>query len=323
MLPQMYSKIQQVRSPIKPSILDETARLHSVVLGTAESVGPAPALEEAYDPSSRKHLLEGSYPMEEAMVTEMEGFAALLTSYEVQVYRPEVLKDCNQIFARDIGFVVGETFFRSNILPLREAEFEALESLVAQIPTNHFQLCPKEVHVEGGDVMPWGEHLFIGTYTKGDYPDQITARTNQAAVDFLKEYFPEKEVKAFELRKSATVPHENALHLDCCFQPVGKDKAILCPDGFIDPKDAEWIRSYFGPENVFEVSAIEMAGMHCNVFSISPEVVVSEKNFVRLNTWLREQGFTVEPIKYSEISKQGGLLRCSTLPLLRQADEAN
>jgi N-dimethylarginine dimethylaminohydrolase len=315
----MYSKIQDVQSPIKPSISDETARLQAVVLGTAESVGPAPALDQVYDPSSRKHLLEGTYPKEEAMVAEMEGFASLLKSYEVQVYRPEVLKDCNQIFARDIGFVVGETFFRSNILPLREEEFEALQSLVARIPTEQFQMCPEEVHVEGGDVMPWRDHLFIGTYTQSDYPDQITARTNLAAVNFLNEYFPGREVKAFELRKSTTVPHQNALHLDCCFQPVGNDKAILCPDGFLNPQDADWIRSFFGSENIFEVSAIEMAGMHCNVFSISPEVVVSEKNFTRLNDWLREQGFTVEAINYSEISKQGGLLRCSTLPLLRHA----
>ncbi|MGB5498301.1 MAG: amidinotransferase, partial [Maribacter sp.] len=33
---------------------------------------------------------------------------------------------------------------------------------------------------------------------------------------------------------------------------------------------------------------------------------------------LREQGFTVEEIPYAEVSKQGGLLRCSTLPLIRE-----
>jgi N-dimethylarginine dimethylaminohydrolase len=53
------------------------------------------------------------------------------------------------------------------------------------------------------------------------------------------------------------------------------------------------------------------------VFSIAPDVVVSEKNFTRLNNWLRENGFTVEEIPYAEIAKQEGLLRCSTLPLIR------
>jgi len=57
--------------------------------------------------------------------------------------------------------------------------------------------------------------------------------------------------------------------------------------------------------------------MNSNVFSISEEVIVSEKNFTRLNTWLRNQGFIVEAIPYAEISKQEGLLRCSTLPLCR------
>ena len=57
--------------------------------------------------------------------------------------------------------------------------------------------------------------------------------------------------------------------------------------------------------------------MYSNVFSISPKVVVSEQNFLRLNNWLRAQGFTVEEIPYAEIGKQEGLLRCSTMPLIR------
>ena len=33
--------------------------------------------------------------------------------------------------------------------------------------------------------MPWGEYIFMGTYTGADYADYITARTNRAAVDFI------------------------------------------------------------------------------------------------------------------------------------------
>ena len=314
----MYSKINQVDALIRPSVTDETAPLKQVILGIADSPGPVPALEDLYDPSSRKHLLAGTYPQETDMIAEIKGFEKVLKSHGVEVFRPEVLQDCNQIFARDIGFVVGTTFFRSNILPLREEEFEAINHLIIRIPSEHYQECPANVHVEGGDVMPWRDHLFIGTYSAKDYPDQITARTNREAVEFLRDLFPDKEVMAFELRKSSTVPHQNALHLDCCFQPVGHNKAILCPDGFLNPGDAEWLKKFFGPENTFEVSAQEMAKMHCNVFSISPEVVVSEQGFTRLNVWLEAQGLEVERIKYSEIGKQGGLLRCSTLPLLRQ-----
>ncbi|MEM8848383.1 MAG: arginine deiminase family protein, partial [Bacteroidota bacterium] len=154
--------------------------------------------------------------------------------------------------------------------------------------------------------------------TGADYPDYITARTNKEAVEYLRGMFPHKTVKAFELRKSNTNAKDNALHLDCCFQPVGKDKAILHKNGFLVEEEYQWLVDFFGKDNIFEIDKEEMYQMFSNVFSISPEVVVSEKNFTRLNTWLRDQGFTVEEIPYAEIAKQEGLLRCSTLPLIRE-----
>ena len=133
----------------------------------------------------------------------------------------------------------------------------------------------------------------------------------------LKELFPQKNVKTFELRKSNSNPLENALHLDCCFQPLGQGKALLHDRGFLNAEDYEWLLNFFGKENVFEATAKEMSQMNCNVFSISDDVVISEQNFTRLNTWLVANAFTVEEVPYAEISKQGGLLRCSTLPLKR------
>ena len=53
------------------NIHDETSRLKAVVLGTAESSGPVPRPEEAYDPKSLEHILAGTYPSEEDMVREM------------------------------------------------------------------------------------------------------------------------------------------------------------------------------------------------------------------------------------------------------------
>ena len=60
-----------------------------------------------------------------------------------------------------------------------------------------------------------------------------------------------------------------------------------------------------------------MYNMNSNVFSISENVIVSEISFKRINNILRELGFIVEEIKFSEIAKMEGLLRCTTLPLHR------
>lgn len=300
------------------NIKDETSRLKAVVLGTAESSGPVPKPEEAYDPKSLEHILAGTYPKEADMIKEMDAFKNIFIKHGVQVFRPEVIENCNQIFSRDIAFVIDNKLIKANILPDREEEFEAILHVLEFIAPENILYPPDEVHIEGGDVMPWRDHVFIGTYTGHDYPDYITARTNWAGVEYITEMFPDKKIKSFELRKSLSDPKKNALHLDCCFQPVGKDKAILCKEGFLKEEEYHWLVAYFGSENIFEITSYEMYMMCSNVFSISPDVLVSERNFTRLNNWLREQGFTVEEIPYAEVSKQGGLLRCSTLPLVRE-----
>ena len=298
-------------------IQNETAPLKAVILGIAHENGPTPKLEDAYDPKSREHIKAGTYPLESNMIREMEGFASVLKKYGVKVYRPEIIRDCNQIFSRDIAFVIEDTLIKANILPDREEEYQAIKYIVDQIDPFKIVHPPKEVHVEGGDVMPWNEYIFVGTYTGSDYSDYITARTNQAAIDFLSDLFPHKMVKAFELKKSNTNPKENALHLDCCFQPVGNNRAILHKEGFLIASEYQWLKDYFGPENIFEITQEEMYEMNSNIFSISPTVVVSDERFTRLNEWLSDKGITVETIEYKEIAKQEGLLRCSTLPLIR------
>lgn len=298
-------------------ISNETSRLRAVILGTAESNGPVPKIEDCYDPKSIENIIAGTYPKEGDMVLEMAAFERVLKKYDVEVYRPKVIKDVNQIFARDIGFVIEDKFIRSNILPNRIEELDAINDVYHQVHPEHRITPPDEVHVEGGDVMPWNDYIFVGIYSGADYADFITARTNVQAVEFLRDLFPNKKVKSFELRKSNVDPKENALHLDCCFQPIGKDMAILHKNGFLIEEEYDWLVAYFGKDKVFEISKQEMYDMNSNIFSISEKVIVSEVGFLRLNAWLREKGFTVEEVPYAEIGKQEGLLRCSTLPLIR------
>ena len=310
-------KLCYIYNMLQLNIKNETSRLRAVILGTAESNGSIPRVEDCYDPKSVENVLAGTYPKEEDMIREMDEVAAVFKKYDVQVFRPEVIKDCNQIFSRDISFVIEDKIIRANILPDREREIQAIGYVWDQIDKKNSIVLPPECHVEGGDVMPWNDYIFIGTYSGENYPELITARTNMNAVNAIQKLFPNKTVKAFELRKSNTIAKENALHLDCCFQPIGKNKAIIHKNGFLIEREYNWLVNFFGKENIFEITKDEMYDMNSNIFSISEEVIISEKNFTRLNAWLRKNGFIVEEVSYAEISKQEGLLRCTTMPLIR------
>jgi N-dimethylarginine dimethylaminohydrolase len=302
---------------IQLHVTDEISRLRAVVLGTAISNGPIPNIEDAYDPKSAEHIKAGTYPKEEDMIRELEAVAAVFKKYDVKVYRPTVIENYNQIFCRDIAFVIDDKIIMANILPDRKREIDAIEHVWSQIPKENRIMLPEKAHIEGGDVMPWGDYIFVGTYYGDDYSNYITARTNMIAVNQLQKLFPNKKVKSFNLRKSNTVARDNALHLDCCFQPIGKGKCIIHKEGFLEEEEYQWLVNFFGKENCFQITKDEMYNMNSNIFSISPDVIISEQNFTRLNTWLRSEGFTVEEVPYAEIAKQEGLFRCTTMPLIR------
>lgn len=304
---------------MKLNIKNETGKLKSVVLGQPKSMGPVPALEESYDAKSYYSIEHNIYPKEEDIISEVTSFEAVLKKYDVEVLRPAIIKDYNQVFARDVAFVIEDKMIISNVIKDRADEQEAYRKIFEKVEWRKIINLPETAHVEGGDVIVWNDYLFIGTCYSEDYRSFKTARTNEYAIEILKEYFPKKRIIDLDLKKNDKIPYEGVLHLDCTFNPIGKDKCIIYKNGFVDESDYELIVDIFGEENCFNITDEEMFEMNPNIFSISPEVVVSDKTFTRMNNHLRDVwGFTVEEIPYREVSKMGGLLRCSTMPLVRE-----
>jgi N-dimethylarginine dimethylaminohydrolase len=242
----------------------------------------------------------------------------VLEKYNVNILRPKNIYGINQIFTRDIAFVIENKLILPNIIKDRVEELTAISFILDQVNTCNILKTPSNVRVEGGDVIVCNDHIFVGYSEKEDFDKYIVSRTNRLAINFLSQNFPQKEVKGFELNKSDINARNNALHLDCCFQPIGRDKAIIHKAGFKRPEDIEYLTNYFGAENLIEIDTDEMYNMNANVFSISEKVIVSDRNFTSLNYKLKQYGFTVEEISYSEIGKMSGLLRCSTMPLIRR-----
>ena len=303
------------------SVNNEFSKLSTVVLGIGLDFGGCPSLQEAYDPKSKQNIANNTFPVESDILRELAGFFSIFNHYNIDVIRPINISKCNQIFVRDVGFVIEDIFFISNMINKRSDELLGFKSIINSIGSGSINRIPADVYVEGGDVIVSEENIFIGFSKKNDFIQYEVSRTNEEALAFFSDKFPNKKVIGFELAKSDDNPLENCLHLDCCFQPLGLGHAIVYEDGFKNKNDVELIYDIFGKSNIIIINNQEMTNMFSNIFSISDNVIVSDKSFIRLNADLRERGYTVEEVVFSEISKMGGLLRCSTLPLIRNNEK--
>jgi len=299
-------------------INNEFGALSDVILGVAYSFGGTPKIDECYDPKSRENVLNGTFPNEKNLIAELNSFLKILKKYNVNVIRPETIENYNQIFTRDIAFVIDDKIVVSGIIDERKKEIDGIENFFSKISPDKIITLSNDVRIEGGDVILDGENIYIGYSKEDDFNKYKVARTNEKAINEIKILFPHKNIFSFELNKSDLSARDNALHLDCCFQPIGKNKAIIYEGGFKNYDDVLLITEKFGDNNLIRISREEMYNMNSNIFSISENVIVSENGFKRLNRLLSEQGFIVEEIKFSEIAKMEGLLRCTTLPLQRR-----
>ena len=131
------------------NINNEYGSLTKVILGVANSFGGTPQIEECYDPKSREHVQNGTFPEEANLSDELNQFLNVLKKYDVSVFRPTLIEDYNQIFSRDIAFVIGEKLVISNIIKDREKEINAIENIISQIdPSNIIRLSNK-ARIEG------------------------------------------------------------------------------------------------------------------------------------------------------------------------------
>ena len=298
------------------NVVNETNKLKKVVLGIANSFGEVPLPGDCIDPKTKHYLNNGEYPLENNCITEIENFNNILIDNGVSVIRPKPITDLNQIFTRDIAFVIDNIIFEANTIAARAEEKNGiLDILNKEKGSNKIQI-PKGIKIEGGDVIINNNFIFVGYCNKKDENLKVS-RTNKKAVDFIKEVFPNKDVIGFELVKNDNDPHNNILHLDCTMQPVGKNDIIIYEGGFRNKSDYSFINEIFR-NNMIKVTSQDMFNGFPNIFSINNNRVVSDITFHKLNSILKERGYTVEKTMYREISKFGGLFRCSTLPLERK-----
>lgn len=299
-------------------IHNETDQLDMVILGIGTNQGTR---DKSINPKASRHLEEGTYPTEEDILAEIAEFEQILISHGVKVFRPQDELNLHQIFTRDIGFVIGDTFFESRMSSNRgQQEINKIRYITDLMGGKvvRWNQMPKNAMIEGGDVMLFGDKVFIG---KSD-------RTNNIAFNFLKNKYSKllnKEFIQISLNTKKKTAEDYVLHLDCAFQPIGNNSAILYEEGI---RDAEKLIRHLPGVKIIYVSKKQAYRMFPNIFSISPNIIIIEKRFFELKHKLLElnkkglENFVILETNYRETSKLSGLLRCSTLPLTRTKSQS-
>lgn len=206
---------------------------------------------------------------------------------------PENRELPEQVFTRDIGFVLGGTAFISNMAAsVRLGEEKALQKLLEDENVPFIRM--KEANIEGGDIMIAGDTVYVG----------LSDRTEKAAVAALPAY--------------TVVPiplQEDFLHLGCVFNIISDTEALYCRKG-LRQKEIDLLAKRF---KLIEVPEEEHFTLGPNVLSIGHKTIISLPQHRHTNGELKKRGYRVIETDLSEIIKSGGSFRCCTLPLVRKS----
>nr|WP_028784151.1 dimethylarginine dimethylaminohydrolase family protein [Thalassobacillus devorans] len=251
-------------------------------------------IEEAINETQKKYI-DVNIDINEAC-KQHHDFVKLMRNHNIEVIELEPEESFNeQVFTRDIGFCIGEKVIVSNMgNEVREGEEKLLQTILQQEGANWEKI--SNGTIEGGDVIVDGDQVWVG----------LSDRTNENGVANLQELLPDHHVTAVPIK-------EEYLHLDCVFNILSTEYALVF-SGALRKKEYEMLSRQY---TLIEVDEDEQFTMGVNVLSIAPGKVISLPHNKKVNEKIREKGFEVVEVDFSEIIKSGGSFRCCTLPLRR------
>jgi N-dimethylarginine dimethylaminohydrolase len=295
---------------IEPSCFNETDPLQSVILGYPDNLYLNQDSNGENDPNNQivaKNIALGNRPVRERSMEEFRHLTEVIEDQGIIVLYPEACSAesgvINQMYARDIGFVIGNTFFVAGMSrPNRREEWHSIEQHVDKMPRDRVVRVPQDIVAEGGDIVVDKGNLFVG----------ISQRTTQEGFDYLAGQAAEQGLRAVPVHLRSLEQGQDVLHLDCAFVPVGDDSALMFGDGMADIPDE--IRNNY---HLISVALDEQQELATNVLVTSPKQVIARDAAARVNAEMGRRGIEVIEVPFNEAPRAGGSLRCCTLPLVR------
>ncbi|MFD2680240.1 dimethylarginine dimethylaminohydrolase family protein [Bacillus seohaeanensis] len=233
----------------------------------------------------------------ETAMKQHKDFVSVLEANGVEVIYLESKESLyEQVFTRDIGFCLGNNLFVATMgRTIRKQEENVIMKWLKehQYPFDKIETSS----IEGGDVIIDGQTIWIG----------VSDRTSEAAIQQLSNKLKGYYVHSLPLAN-------NILHLDCAFNVLSNDTAIVYSKA-LTKEDLQVLQKHY---KLIEITDEEQLNLATNVLSIGNKKIVSLAQNDRINNVLRGNGFEVIEVEFSEIIKSNGSFRCCSMPLLRE-----
>ncbi|CAN5115965.1 dimethylarginine dimethylaminohydrolase family protein [soil metagenome] len=287
----------------KFSQFNETDSLKTVIIGRWQGFHKVEEYTNILDDGNKN-----DYPTVEQLKTEFQEFQQALERNNVEVLIPEYIGKFvyDQLTPRDVATVIRDKLILCNMAKRsRKYEVAGIFPLIRDFSGDEPDILipPVECLLEGGDVMVDKGRILVG----------LSRRTNLKGYEWLLNVFGD-EMRVIPLYLTDLKEEENVLHLDCTFNPVGENCALIYEEG-LKPIPDFLEKDY----DLIKISRDEQQALATNVFSISSTKVIARDHpqSKRVVKEMKNRGIDVEEIKFDGAPSTGGSFRCCTLPLIR------
>lgn len=306
------------------SIYNEYAKLKEVILGISpkifmQSELPSPMeaglswMEKLSNKIGYAIYKNKSIPesISRKYKNELEELNKALIANGVKVHRLESIEPMPkepegliQMFARDPAMTIGKNFIIGNLqIPMRKKEYRGYSQLTPHIEAKGLTVTRidlnTDIFLEGGDVIVDYPYVFVGINTYATNLAGLKWLENALTNDF-------QVIPVF-------IDDPTIMHLDCCLTIIGPKLAVINKESLKQPLPYPLNEYQF-----IEVDSKARKELGTNVLVIDPRTIIVQARHLDLQNKLKEKGFKVIPIDFTNHAKTHGAFRCATCPIIRE-----
>ena len=185
-----------------------------------------------------------------------------------------------------------------HILAQRLFRDDTFKNKSVKVPQNN-----DSIKIEGGDIIEYKDIIFVG----------LSKRTNAKGIHFLKSQL------ATHYNKKVIVISHNALHLDCVFNILPCQNAIIYNSSYIPRLNKREIHQVADITDIISIDSI-IPDLRLNtnlltnyIFIYPNHIIISfVPKFQPFYDFLKQLNYNIHFVRFSNFERFGGSIRCFT-----------